>query len=96
MSGTTHDHETIEKVVHGLFDGRGDPTILEYIVGVLEDEHFEFGKDGEEAFDQIGPFLVRRLVCWYGSAVVTAEAAQIVIAGRLSTFSPCSWFTMHC
>lgn len=56
---STHDHNTIQKVVYGLFDGKGDPTILDYICGVLEDEHFEFGEDGEEAFEQIGPFLVR-------------------------------------
>ncbi|KAG2441206.1 hypothetical protein HYH02_010050 [Chlamydomonas schloesseri] len=55
---STHDHETIQKVVHGLFDGKGDVTILDYICGVLEDEHFEFGEDGEEAFEQIGPFLI--------------------------------------
>lgn len=54
----TQDAETIQKVVHGLFDGKGDPTILEYVCGVLEDEHFEFGEQGKEAFDAIGPFLV--------------------------------------
>jgi hypothetical protein len=37
---------------------QGDETIIEYICGVLEDEHFEFGDDGEEAFEAIGPFLV--------------------------------------
>ncbi|GIL87925.1 hypothetical protein Vretifemale_15973 [Volvox reticuliferus] len=55
---STHDAETIEKVVHGLFDGKGDPTILDYICGVLEDEHFEFGEQGEDAYEAIGPFLI--------------------------------------
>ncbi|KXZ48205.1 hypothetical protein GPECTOR_29g111 [Gonium pectorale] len=55
---TSHDAQQINKVVHSLFDGKGDPTILEYICGVLEDEHFEFGDNGEEAFDAIGPFLI--------------------------------------
>ncbi|KAG2423892.1 hypothetical protein HXX76_014945 [Chlamydomonas incerta] len=55
---STHDHNTVQKVVHGLFDGKGDPTILDYICAILEDEHFEFGEDGEEAFEQIGPFLI--------------------------------------
>ncbi|EFJ43917.1 hypothetical protein VOLCADRAFT_95808, partial [Volvox carteri f. nagariensis] len=55
---STHDAETIQKVVHGLFDGKGDPTILDYICGVLEDEHFEFGEQGEDAYEAIGPFLI--------------------------------------
>jgi hypothetical protein len=56
---STHDAATIQKVIHELFDGKGDPTILDYICAVLEDEHFEFGNQGEEAFEAIGPFLVR-------------------------------------
>jgi hypothetical protein len=52
------DSQLVRKVVHELFP-KGDETILEYICGVLEDEHFEFGEDGEEAFESIGPFLVR-------------------------------------
>jgi hypothetical protein len=36
----------------------GDETILDYIIGVLSDEDFEFGVDGEEAFEAIGPMLV--------------------------------------
>ncbi len=38
---------------------KGDSTFVDYIVGCLEDEHFEYGEEGEEAFDAIGHFLVR-------------------------------------
>ncbi|PNW76832.1 hypothetical protein CHLRE_11g478128v5 [Chlamydomonas reinhardtii] len=78
---STHDHNTIQKVVYGLFDGKGDPTILDYICGVLEDEHFEFGEDGEEAFEQIGPFLID------GHCVRSEQEARDAckaLAGKLS------------
>lgn len=32
--------------------------IVDYIVSMLEDEDFEFGAQGEAAFEAIGPFLV--------------------------------------
>ncbi|KAG2491511.1 hypothetical protein HYH03_010088 [Edaphochlamys debaryana] len=32
--------------------------IIDYLAGLLEDEHFDFGEHGEEAFEQIGPFLI--------------------------------------
>ena len=51
------DADQIREAVHELFS-QGDATILDYICGILEDEHFEFGEDGEEAYESIGPFLV--------------------------------------
>ena len=51
------DPEQIREAVHELFS-EGDQTIIEYICGILEDEHFEFGDDGEGAYESIGPFLV--------------------------------------
>lgn len=53
------DADQIRDAVHELFS-KGDATILDYICGILEDEHFEFGEDGEEAYESIGPFLVRK------------------------------------
>ncbi len=47
----------IRKAVLDLFT-KGDETIIEYIIGIMEDEHFEFGDEGEDAFEAIGPFLV--------------------------------------
>ncbi len=47
-------------MVADLFSSRGgDADILEYITGILEDEHFDFGPDGQGAFEHVGPFLVR-------------------------------------
>ncbi|KAJ9529706.1 hypothetical protein QJQ45_014448 [Haematococcus lacustris] len=40
-----------------VLSGKGDEQIVAYICGVLEDEHFDFGVDGEEAYEAIGPFL---------------------------------------
>ena len=54
------DPDAIRAAVHDLFK-KGDETIIDYVCGILEDEHFEFGDDGEGAFDSIGPFLVRAM-----------------------------------
>lgn len=35
-----------------------DEDILEYIINVLEDDGFEYGKDGEGIFDSVGMMLV--------------------------------------
>lgn len=51
--------DKVREVVMDMFGSKGDELILDYICNILEDEHFEFGDDGEEAFDHIGPFLVR-------------------------------------
>lgn len=40
-----------------------DQDILEYVINVLEDEGFEFGKDGEGVFDSIGMMLVSGGFC---------------------------------
>lgn len=49
----------VKKTLYRLFAGSdGDQTILDYLASILEDEHFEFGEDGEEAYEALGPFLV--------------------------------------
>lgn len=35
-----------------------DEDILEYIISVLEDDGFDFGKDGEGIYDSVGMMLV--------------------------------------
>ena len=67
------DPEKVHEAVKSLFS-EGDQTILEYICGILEDEHFEFGDEGDSAYESIGPFLVRMdhlhatwAVCMLGS-----------------------------
>lgn len=52
------DGADVRAVATSLFSGC-DEGLLDYICGILEDEHFEFGDEGEEAFEAIGPFLVR-------------------------------------
>jgi hypothetical protein len=47
--------QSVRSVVLELFGDGGDASILDYICGVLEDEHFEW----EDVYDSIGPFLVR-------------------------------------
>ena len=51
------DPEKVREAVQSLFS-EGDQTILDYICGILEDEHFEFGDKGDSAYESIGPFLV--------------------------------------
>lgn len=46
-------------IVRGLFPGCNDDAILDYIASSVEDEDFEFGPDGEAAFDALGALLVR-------------------------------------
>lgn len=36
-----------------------DPDILQYIISVVNDDTFEFGDDAADAFEAIGPLLVR-------------------------------------
>ena len=40
----------------------GDDVVKEYIFGVLEDESFEWGLNGEGALEAIGDFLVTPLM----------------------------------
>lgn len=48
-------------VVHEVLGQRTqdvDEPIIDYIINVLADEDFEFGEDGEGAFDALGELLV--------------------------------------
>eukprot|EP00775_Hariotina_reticulata_P003197 gene3197-3475_t len=47
----------VQTIVHEVLGSHGDETILDYIVGVLEDEHYDHGDDGAETFDHLGPIL---------------------------------------
>jgi ATP-binding cassette subfamily F protein 3 len=53
--------EVASSVVHEVLGPRAqdvDQPIIDYIVNVLADEDFDFGDDGEGAFDAIGELLV--------------------------------------
>ena len=45
--------------VKEVLGASGDQDVVDYMVGVLEDESFEFGDDAAEAFEALGPLLVR-------------------------------------
>ncbi|CAM5999250.1 unnamed protein product [Sphagnum balticum] len=52
---------SVEQGVYEVLGERArdvDSTILEYIVNVLKDETFDFGRKGEEAFEAVGLLLV--------------------------------------
>lgn len=49
----------VRATVHEVLGTHGDETLLEYVISVVEDEDFDWGEDGEEAFEHVGPFLVR-------------------------------------
>lgn len=49
----------VEAAVKEIVGTSGDADVLNYVISILEDESFEFGDDAEEAFEAIGPVLVR-------------------------------------
>lgn len=53
--------EVVSSVVHEVLGRRiedVDQPIVDYIVNVLADEDFDFGDEGEGAFDALGELLV--------------------------------------
>lgn len=53
--------EVASSVVHEVIGRRileVDQPIIDYIVNVLADEDFDFGEEGEGAFDALGELLV--------------------------------------
>ena len=40
----------------------GDPDVLEYVAGSLEDGDFDYGNEGQEAYEAFAGVLVRGLV----------------------------------
>lgn len=52
---------SLEQGLHEALGGRVndvDFIILDYLVNVLKDETFDFGYEGEEAWEVVGPLLV--------------------------------------
>ena len=50
----------VEAAVKQVVGTSVDPDVLNYVVSILDDDSFEWGDDAEEAFEAIGPLLVRR------------------------------------
>lgn len=55
----SRDKESVRKALSALVSTNSDSTIIDYLVGILEDEQFEFGEDASVAYDALGDFLVR-------------------------------------
>lgn len=53
------DYAAIIRQILGSIE---DEDILEYIIGVVEDDSFEFGNDAEDAVGVLAPLLVRQRV----------------------------------
>lgn len=49
----------VEAAVKAVVGTSGDADVLNYVISVLDDDSFEWGDDAEEAFEAIGPLLVR-------------------------------------
>ena len=50
----------VRQTVEDVVGNKGDDTVFEYVVSILEDGEFEFGQDGKDAFEAFGAVLV----CW--------------------------------
>ena len=59
------ERETAGTVVLELLGGRGDSVVVDYIKNVLEDGEFDYGPDGQDAYDAFGEMMVGTL---FGSA----------------------------
>ena len=52
------DVVAVRNAVKDLFGRKGDETIREYIIAVLELGDYEFGRNGELAYEHFGQMLV--------------------------------------
>ena len=53
------DVVAVRKAVSDLLGKKGDETIREYIMAVLELGDYDFGRNGELAYEHFGQMLVR-------------------------------------
>ena len=54
----------IDQIVAEFCGTAGDETIRTYIAAVLKLGDFDFGREGENAYDSFGPMLVSYLIYW--------------------------------
>lgn len=57
------DAVAVRKAVHDLLGRKGDDTIREYIIAVLELGDYDFGRNGEQAYEHFGQMLVLHHAC---------------------------------
>lgn len=46
------------RIVEDVVGTKGDDIVFDYVVSIVDDNEFEFGQDGEEAFETFGAVLV--------------------------------------
>ena len=65
--------------VEEVIGSHGDPTVLEYVINVLDDDDFDFGPGGREAYDAFGEMLVRNIksLCTYRKCTDGPYASQV-------------------
>lgn len=47
------------QIVEDVVGTKGDDTVFEYVLSIVEDPDFDFGEDGADAFEAFGAVLVR-------------------------------------
>ena len=52
------EYEKVKSKLDEIMPKNGDDTILDYIIGALSDEHFDFGDSGNGIYEDLGVFLV--------------------------------------
>lgn len=78
--------EAVRACIQRSTGGKGDEAITDYVVSVVTDDDFEWGEDGEDAFEAVGEMLVD------GGCVADEAAArelcaalqQVVLGGGAS------------
>lgn len=81
----------VAAAVHAVIGAGADETMLQYIIGILEDEHFDWGDGGDGAFDVLGELLVDYGACANedaARAACTKLAAQLAPATKPSSGVP--------
>lgn len=85
------DVVAVRNAVRDLFGRKGDETIREYIIAVLELGDYDFGRNGELAYEHFGQMLVCfccnlhdcHKICTYFKTGVWAKIYRAVLAKKL-------------
>jgi len=81
------NEEQVLAVVHEVLGASGDETILQYLAGVLADEHFEW----VDAFDHVGGIMVSAYMHGDGS-----ELVAVILGGAVQLQRRLSMVVLHC
>jgi ATP-binding cassette, subfamily F, member 3 len=73
----------VRDAVLELVAGRGDTTVVDYVCSVVEDDDFEWGDDGQDGYETLGPLLV-------GAGCVADDDEALHVCKRLQDLLSCS------